>query len=142
MLLDLEKLMKDNPYSKEEMDDFFDFDVQCHCCGAKSRHRENKLTTVSSVFGGFSHALCGDCLFERKEPYWGMVNAICFAGGTNFPEGINEMFVTEVRRQLKLHNKTEEEFVEDVRQCDFDMSEAISFCAVDDKFDDFEEDIF
>lgn len=142
MELDLKKALRDEPYSKEEMDDFFDFEVACHCCGAKSRYRENKLTTVSSVFGGFSHSLCGDCLFQQKEPYGSMVISICCAGGTNFPEGINEVFVTEVRRQLKLHNKTEEEFVEDVRQCDFEMSEAITFCATDDKFDDFEEDIF
>ena len=142
MQLDIAKVLKSEPYSNEEMDELFDFEVQCHCCGAKSRYKEHKVTTVSSVFGGFSISLCGDCLFNRKEPYWAMVNCICFAGGNNFPEGINPMFVEEVRRQLKLHNISEEQFVKDVRQCDLDMQEAISFCAVDDKFSDFEEDIF
>lgn len=142
MLLDMKQILKPDNRSQEELDELFDFEVACHCCGAKSRHKEHKLTTVSSVFGGFSIALCGDCLFSRKEPYWAVVNSICFAGGNNFPEGINELFVEEVRRQLKLHNVSEEQFVKDVRQCDLDMQEAMSFCAVDDKFSDFEEDIF
>ena len=142
MQLDIAQALKSEPYTNEQMEEFFDFDVECHCCGAKSRYKEHKLTTVCSIFGGFSVSLCADCLFERKEPYWAMVNAICFAGGNNFPDGINEAFVTEVRRQLKLHNITEEKFIEDVRQCDLDMQEAMSFCIMDDKFDDFEEDIF
>lgn len=142
MLLDLKKALADNQDNDETMRELLDFEVECHCCGAKFRNSENKLTTVCSAFGGYSVALCGDCLSEQKEPYGHMVASICIAGGINFPEGINDFYVKEVRRQLKLHNKTEEEFVEDVRQCDFEMSEALSFPSYSDKFDDEEGDFF
>lgn len=41
-----------------------------------------------------------------------MVDYIADAG--RWPDDINEVYQEEVRRQLKLHSKTEEEFKEDV----------------------------
>jgi hypothetical protein len=54
------------------------------------------------------------CISEGREPYQQIVNYIADAGP--WPDGINEDYQAEVRRQLRLHNKTEEEFAADVGQ--------------------------
>jgi hypothetical protein len=72
------------------------------------------FTVVGSVFGATSYALCDKCLREGREDYGNMVDYISCAG--RWPEDINETYQTEVRRQLKLHNKTEEEFAKDVEE--------------------------
>ena len=81
---------------------------KCDVCGA-----ENTIGLVaSSAFGATSYAYCACCLVEDKEPYRAIVNYISAAG--HWPQDINKMYQIEVRRQLKLHNKTEEEFRNDV----------------------------
>ncbi len=69
---------------------------------------------VASVFGPCSNAVCLECLESGKEPYYEMVAYISEAG--NWPTDINEMYQKEVRRQLELHGKTEEQFKEDVER--------------------------
>ena len=82
--------------------------ANCDVCGA-----ENTIGLVaSSAFGATSYAYCACCLAEDKEPYRAIVNYISCAG--HWPQDINPMYQREVRRQLKLHNKTEEEFRNDV----------------------------
>ena len=39
MQLDIAQALKSEPYTNEQMEEFFDFDVECHCCGAKSRYK-------------------------------------------------------------------------------------------------------
>ena len=86
--------------------------VKCDVCGA-----ENTIGLVaSSAFGATSYAYCACCLAEDKEPYRAIVDYISCAG--RWPQDINEMYQREVRRQLKLHNKTEEEFAKDVEEED------------------------
>lgn len=81
---------------------------KCDACGA-----ENTIGLVaSSAFGATSYAYCACCLAEDKEPYRAIVNYISAAG--HWPQDINKIYQREVRRQLKLHNKTEEEFRDDV----------------------------
>ena len=138
MLLDLKQILEANPRD----DSIFDFQVGCHCCGAKSMHSENKLKTVCSVFGGYSISLCEECLSQQKEPYGQMVASTCISCGTNFPEGINDAFLSEIRRQLNLHNVTEEEFIEDLKQCDYEMSRALDFSSNQDNLYNYEGGFF
>jgi hypothetical protein len=83
--------------------------IKLKCAGCK---KAEGITTVGSVFGATSYALCDDCLRLGRENYRNMVNYIADAG--HWPQDINPMYQREVRRQLKLHNKTEEEFRNDV----------------------------
>ena len=63
-----------------------------------------------------------------------MVNYISCAG--HWPQDINDTYQEEVRRQLKLHDKTEAEFAADVdeeikRDLEFQESYYASFVQVD-----------
>jgi hypothetical protein len=80
----------------------------CEVCGK----RNTNFVTYASKFGPMSLCYCSDCFKEGKEPYDAIVAYIACAG--HFPEDINEGYQKEVRRQLVLHNKTEEEFIKDV----------------------------
>jgi hypothetical protein len=79
--------------------------IQLRCAGCREAEG---ITVVSSMFGATSFALCDKCLKEGREDYRNMVNYISAAG--HWPQDINEIYQAEVRRQLKLHGKTEEEF--------------------------------
>lgn len=83
--------------------------IKLKCGGCK---KAEGTTTVCSIFGAISYVLCEDCLRSGKENYRNMVEYIANAG--HWPQDINEIYKEEVRRQLKLHNKTEEEFRNDV----------------------------
>lgn len=83
---------------------------KCTACGAT----ETKGFVVCSGFGAFSFPLCMSCISEGREVYSQMVDYIADAGF--WPDDINEDYQEEVRRQLRLHNKTEEEFAADVEQ--------------------------
>lgn len=83
---------------------------KCAACGAKNV----KGQVASSAFGAMSFAYCEECLATDREPYRAIVDYISSAG--RWPKDINESYQREVRRQLKLHNKTEEEFVADVER--------------------------
>lgn len=83
--------------------------IKLKCGGCK---KAEGTTTVCSIFGAISYVLCEDCLRAGRENYKNMVNYIANAG--HWPQDINEIYKEEVRRQLKLHNKTEEEFRNDV----------------------------
>lgn len=82
----------------------------CAACG----RLDTEGLVVCSGFGAFSEAICLSCISEGREPYQQIVNYIADAGP--WPDGINEDYQEEVRRQLRLHNKTEEEFAVDVEQ--------------------------
>lgn len=83
---------------------------KCAACRAEN----TKGFAVCSCFGAFSEAVCLSCISEGREPYQQMVDYIADAGF--WPDDINEDYQEEVRRQLRLHNKTEEEFAADVEQ--------------------------
>ena len=83
--------------------------IKLKCGGCK---KAEGTTTVCSIFGAISYVLCEDCLRSGKENYRNMVEYIANAG--HWPQDINAIYQEEVRRQLKLHNKTEEEFRNDV----------------------------
>jgi hypothetical protein len=91
---------------------------KCAACGAKN----TEGYVVCSGFGAFSDAICLSCISEGREPYWQIVNYIADAGP--WPYGINEAYQEEVRRQLRLHNKTEEEFIADVEQANIFFNQA------------------
>jgi hypothetical protein len=102
----------------------------CDVCGANA-----ECTVCSSIFGAFSFAYCQDCFDLGKEPYSSVVNMIACAGP--WPEGISTGYQTEVRRQLRLHNKTEEEFIADVQESERQMNlflATIPEGAIDDQF--------
>ena len=80
----------------------------CEVCGKMN----SEYVVCGSKFGPMSFCYCSDCFKEGKEPYDAIVAYIACAG--HFPEDINEEYQKEVRRQLVLHNKTEEEFIKDV----------------------------
>jgi hypothetical protein len=79
----------------------------CDVCG-----KVEECKVVCSCFGAYSYAICDECLAAGKEHYKGMVHYIACAG--RFPDEINPGYQAIVREQLKLHNKTEEEFIADV----------------------------
>lgn len=85
--------------------------IKLKCAGCK---KAEGITVVCSMFGATSFALCDKCLKEGREDYRNMVNYISCAG--HWPQDINDLYQEEVRRQLKLHNKTEEEFRNDVEE--------------------------
>lgn len=85
--------------------------IKLKCAGCK---KAEGITVVCSMFGATSFALCDKCLQEGREDYRNMVNYISCAG--HWPQDINDIYQEEVRRQLKLHNKTEEEFRNDVEE--------------------------
>jgi hypothetical protein len=85
--------------------------IKLKCGGCK---KAEGTTTVCSIFGAISYVLCEDCLRSGKENYRNMVEYIANAG--RWPEDINEIYQEEVRRQLRLHNKTEAEFAADVEK--------------------------
>ena len=84
--------------------------AKCEVCGAI----DVLGVVVCSTFGAHSFACCEACLAVDKEPYGAIVNYISCAG--HWPQDINKIYQREVRRQLKLHNKTEEEFRNDVEE--------------------------
>jgi hypothetical protein len=81
---------------------------KCAACGAT----DTEGFVVCSGFGPFSFPLCLSCISEGREVYRQVVDYIADAG--QWPDDINADYQEEVRRQLRLHNKTEEEFAADV----------------------------
>ena len=103
------------------MIDLYDIE-KCEACGAENV----KGAVAYSLFGAYSGAWCEDCLRTGRDSYSQMVSYISCAG--RWPDDINEAYQQEVRRQLKLHNKTEEEFAKDVDREIFNLeSDFISF---------------
>ena len=83
--------------------------MKCCVCG-----KETECEVYSSLCGGFSAAYCKDCAVAGKESYKALVSYIACAG--QFPEDINEEYQALVREQLKLHNVSEEWFIQDVKE--------------------------
>lgn len=81
---------------------------KCEACGAENV----KGLVACSLFGAYSGAWCEKCLSEGRDSYKFMVDYIASAG--RWPDDINEVYQGEVRRQLRLHDKTEEEFKRDI----------------------------
>ena len=83
--------------------------MKCDVCG-----KDAECTVAASAFGPISFAYCDECLRQEKEPYRAVVDYIACAG--HFPDDINETYQKEVRRQLKLHNVSEKDFINDVEE--------------------------
>lgn len=91
---------------------------ECAGCGRKRLEG----VAVCSSFGATTLSFCCECINAGRDSYREMVRYIASAG--RFPEDINKEFQDEVRRQLILHNKTEEEFIHDVNS---EIDEEIEF---------------
>ena len=87
--------------------DMYDI-TKCEACGAEN----TKGLVACSLFGSYSGSWCENCLTEGRDSYSQMISYIAAAG--RWPDDINKVYQQEVRRQLKLHNKTEEEFKRDI----------------------------
>ena len=83
--------------------------MKCDVCG-----KDNAVYVVASTYGPESFAYCEECLLKGIEPYGAIVSYIASAG--HFPDDINEMYQEDVRRQLKLHGVSEEQFIKDVEK--------------------------
>lgn len=81
--------------------------MRCDVCG-----KDRETFVAASAYGPISFAYCKECLENGREPYNAMVAYISCAG--RFPDDINEMYRQDVRRQLKLHGVSEEQFIKDV----------------------------
>ena len=81
--------------------------MKCDVCG-----KEGEVSVCCSAYGPVSFAYCEECLVSGREPYSALVVYIACAG--HFPEDINEMYQEDVRKQLKLHGVSEEQFIKDV----------------------------
>lgn len=84
--------------------------MKCDVCG-----KEDKTFVAASAYGPISFAYCEECLRNGREPYSVIVAYIACAG--HFPDDINEEYQEDVRRQLVLHNISEEQFIQDVEEC-------------------------
>lgn len=80
---------------------------RCHVCG-----KETDVAVFASTISACSFAYCEDCAAHGYEPYGEMVAYISCVG--RWPDDVNEMYQGLIRRNLKFHNKTEEEFAHDV----------------------------
>lgn len=81
--------------------------MKCDVCG-----KEVETYVACSGYGAASYAYCKECLENGREPYNAMVAYISCAG--HFPDDINKAYQEDVRRQLKLHGTSEEQFIKDV----------------------------
>ena len=92
---------------------------QCDCC----KKWVSNTYAAGSIFGAFTLGICDECLNSGRDSYGLMVSYIACAG--RFPDDINEAYQEEVRYQLKLHGKTEKQFIKDVDDCNKDFMEAM-----------------
>ena len=81
--------------------------MKCDVCG-----KESETFVTCSAYGAISYAYCKECLANGREPYNAIVAYISCAG--HFPDDINKVYQEDVRRQLKLHGISEEQFIMDV----------------------------
>lgn len=81
--------------------------MKCDAC-----KKECETFVAASAYGPISFAYCAECLANGLEPYSAIVAYISCAG--HFPDDINEFYQQDVRRQLKLHGVSEEQFIKDV----------------------------
>lgn len=81
--------------------------MKCDACG-----KERETFVAASAYGPISFAYCAECLASGREPYGAIVAYISCAG--HFPNDINAFYQEDVRRQLKLHGVSEEQFIKDV----------------------------
>lgn len=82
-------------------------ETKCDSCGTIT-----ECMPVCGAFGAITYSCCLKCLAEGREPYRNIVDYIASAG--RWPKDINDTYQAEVRRQLKLHDKTETGFAADV----------------------------
>lgn len=86
----------------------------CDCCG-----NETDVVVCGSSCGAISYAYCERCLNEGYEPYSGLVayisSAISVGQEDNYKSNISEEFLVFIERNLKFHNKTEEQFISDMK---------------------------
>lgn len=80
---------------------------KCHACG-----KDTQVVCCCSTFGAFSNSYCLDCVEQGIENYNDMVVSISLVG--RYPEDVNPTYIDIIKKNLKYHNKTEEEFAEDV----------------------------
>lgn len=92
---------------------------KCDACGKET----TQMYVISSAFGAFTIGICDECLTSGRDSYGLMVSYIGCAG--RFPDDINEAYREAVRCQLKLHGKTEEQFIKDVDDYIKDLMEAM-----------------
>ena len=111
--------ISDNPNFVKLLDITPPIMKQCDCC----KKRVSNIHAVSSIFGAFTIGMCDECILSGRDSYELMVSYISCAG--RFPDDINEAYREEVRCQLKLHGKTEEQFIKDVDAYDKDLMEAM-----------------
>lgn len=92
---------------------------KCNACGKET----DQLYAVCSMFGAFTIGVCEECLNSGRDSYSLMVSDIACCG--RFPDDINEAYREEVRQQLKLHGKTEEQFIRDIDAMNKDIFDAM-----------------
>lgn len=83
---------------------------KCDVCG-----KETKVAVCASTMGPVSLSYCEECLRNAAEPYGFMVAFAACAG--EWPNGVSQEAQARIRKLLTLHNKTEEEFSQDVSAC-------------------------
>lgn len=93
----------------------------CDVCG-----KETEIMVLSSRYGPISLAYCNDCITGGYEPYDIMVAYISSATD-NYPEGLSNEAIKEIKRQLEFHKKTEERFREDCMQANRMCDEFIEY---------------
>lgn len=118
-ILESDTSISDNPDFVKLLDIKPPVMKQCDCC----KKWVSNTHAVSSVFGAFTLSVCDDCALSGRDSYGLMVSYIGCAG--RFPDDINETYREEVRYQLKLHGKSEEQFIKDVDDYNKDLMEVM-----------------
>lgn len=128
-ILESDTLVSDNPDFVKLLDMRPPIIKQCDSC----KKWTYNIHAVSSGFGAFTIGVCDECILSGRDSYGLMVSYIGCAG--RFPDDINEPYREEVRYQLKLHGKTEEQFIKDVDDYSKDLMEAMKSVLESEKYD-------
>jgi hypothetical protein len=90
--------------------------MKCDMCNTVGN-----VSICCSTTGGVLFAYCDECLKSNRQPYGALVASIC----GNSMDDIAEWYKPVILANLEFHNKTVEQFFDDVREFDLDY---IKYC--------------
>lgn len=86
----------------------------CDCCNS-----ETNVVVCGSACGPISYAYCERCLNEGYEPYSGLVayiaSSINMDQEEDYKNNISDELLDIIKRNLEFYNKTEEQFISDMK---------------------------
>jgi hypothetical protein len=94
--------------------------MDCEVCGKETFDYK----VVSSALGPVSFRYCPDCLESGAEPYNMLVSTVAMIGGV---DAVAPWFKKVIETSCKAANKSEEEFLKDVKESERIMAEEFEY---------------